>query len=134
MWDLLTKHDFRDASRSRRWNNTMSTPRHASTPIRRISRGSLSAGTGRSQDKTPLSFLQAEALPILAEESGALQDNLERLSHIQNALSTFNESFGMFLYGLKMNAFCVEWPEAPTEEHLQRYEARKCAWHCGGAD
>lgn len=92
----------------------MSTPRH--TPIRRISRGSFSEGTARAHSETPLSFLCEEALPILSEETTTLQDNMEQLRDMHAALSTFNESFAMFLYGLRMNAFCVEWPEAPGEE------------------
>lgn len=40
-----------------------------------------------------------------------MQANLEAVHEIQGALQTFDESFSMFLYGLKMNAFCVEWPE-----------------------
>lgn len=47
----------------------------------------------------------------LAYETATLQSNFEALDEIQGALHTFDESFSMFLYGLKMNAFCVEWPE-----------------------
>lgn len=123
---MLTKHD-QHAIRTRRVakSTAMSTPRHTSTPIRRISRGSLTAGSGRAHEPTPLSFLQNEALPILSEETNALQDNLEQMGEIEHALTTFNENFAMFLYGLKMNAFCVEWPEAPVEENLRRYEAQR---------
>ena len=92
----------------------MSTPRRTMTPIRGAS-GSLRP---RPAD-TPLTFLQDEALPMLAEETTALQDNLAQIADIQHALSTFNENFAAFLYGIKMNAFCVEWPEAPTEASLR---------------
>lgn len=51
----------------------------------------------------------------LADETAALQANLEGVDEIQSALHTFDESFSMFLYGLKMNAFCVEWPEVSDE-------------------
>lgn len=47
----------------------------------------------------------------LAYETATLHANLEQLEEIQGALYTFDESFSMFLYGVKMNAFCVEWPE-----------------------
>ena len=125
---MLTKHD-QHAMRTRRVarSTAMSTPRHTSTPIRRISRGSLTAASGRAHEPTPLSFLQNEALPILTEETHALQDNLEQMGEIEHALTTFNENFAMFLYGLKMNAFCVEWPEAPVEESLCRHEAQRAA-------
>lgn len=100
--------------------------RHTATPIRRISSGSLAFGArSQSHAATPLSFLQEEALPILADETGALQENLAQLTEIEGALRTFNESFAMFLYGIKMNAFCVEWPEAPSDENLAR--ARRTA-------
>ena len=92
----------------------MARPRRTRTPTRGAS-GSLRP---RSAD-TPLTFLQDEALPILAEETTALQDNLAQIAEIQQALSTFNENFAAFLYGIKMNAFCVEWPEAPTEASLR---------------
>ncbi|WFD24621.1 DASH complex subunit dam1 [Malassezia equina] len=46
------------------------------------------------------------------------------MADIQQSLSTFNESFAAFLYGIKMNAFCVEWPEAPTDAHFQAWAAR----------
>lgn len=96
-----------------------STPRRASTPIRGVSSGSISARPHGDDASTPLSFLQEQALPILVEETAALHDNFAQLAEIQHAMSTFNESFAAFLYGIKMNAFCVEWPEAPTEESLR---------------
>ncbi|WFD36733.1 hypothetical protein MCUN1_003620 [Malassezia cuniculi] len=81
-------------------------PRKISPFAERLASESDNART-REQSQTPLSFLCDEALPILSEETGTLQDNLEQLREMQNALSTFNESFAMFLYGIKMNAFCA---------------------------
>ncbi|SHO79667.1 Similar to S.cerevisiae protein DAM1 (Essential subunit of the Dam1 complex (aka DASH complex)) [Malassezia sympodialis ATCC 42132] len=102
------------------------TPRRTSTPIRVLSGSTLSSHAGRSQRPTvtPLTFLEDEALPILAEETAALHANLADMADIHQSLSTFNESFAAFLYGIKMNAFCVEWPEAPTDAHLQAWAAR----------
>lgn len=110
------------------------------TPVRRVSRGSISShhraslsggtaagnsvGAGAGQGTTPLSFL-TQAMGDLAYETATLQSNLEAIDEIQGALHTFDESFSMFLYGLKMNAFCVEWPEAPGEENFDRAEMRK---------
>ncbi|WFD03996.1 DASH complex subunit dam1 [Malassezia obtusa] len=103
----------------------MSAPRHTSTPIRRISSGSFAFGSrSQSHAATPLSFLQDEALPMLAEETSALHENLAQMTEIEGALRTFNESFAAFLYGIKMNAFCIEWPEAPSEENLARARRR----------
>ena len=89
------------------------TPRRTSTPIRVLSGSTLSSHAGRSQRPTvtPLTFLEDEALPILAEETAALHANLADMADIHQSLSTFNESFAAVLYGIKMNAFCVEWPE-----------------------
>ena len=103
----------------------MSAPRGTSTPIRRISSGSFALFSRSHADTaTPLSFLADDALPMLAEETAALQDNLAQLAEIDTALRTFNESFATFLYGIKMNAFCVEWPEAPSDENLARAQRR----------
>ncbi|WFD44187.1 hypothetical protein MPSI1_002853 [Malassezia psittaci] len=65
-------------------------------------------------------FSSREALPMLEEETSTLQQNLAQIQEIHNALHTFDESFATFLYGIKMNAFCVEWPEAPSEQDLAR--------------
>ncbi|WFC95782.1 DASH complex subunit dam1 [Malassezia brasiliensis] len=103
----------------------MSAPRGTSTPIRRISSGSLALFSRSHTDAaTPLSFLADDALPMLTEETAALQNNLTQLAEIDTALRTFNESFATFLYGIKMNAFCVEWPEAPSNENLARAQRR----------
>ncbi|WFD32519.1 DASH complex subunit dam1 [Malassezia sp. CBS 17886] len=100
----------------------MATPKRPATPIRRLS-GSLRASSqAHMRADTPLAFLQDEALQVLAEETTALQGNLEQLHEIHGALATFNESFATFLYGVRMNAFCVEWPEAPSESSLAQFE------------
>jgi DASH complex subunit DAM1 len=33
------------------------------------------------------------------------------MTQLHDALGTFNESFAAYMYAMKMNAFCVEWPE-----------------------
>jgi len=81
-------------------------------PLRRIS-GSLTS-LARSQDRTHtspsgLDFLQP-ALTELADEAATLVSNIQHLNELHDALGTFNESFAGWLYALKMNAFCVEWP------------------------
>lgn len=85
------------------------------TPIRRVSRGSISSHLRASTSNlnavaTPLSFL-TQAMSDLSYETSTLHSNLECVEEIDRALLTFDESFSMFLYGLRMNAFCVEWPE-----------------------
>ncbi|PWN28501.1 hypothetical protein BDZ90DRAFT_231492 [Jaminaea rosea] len=90
------------------------------TPLRRVSRGSISAlSQSRGASSTPLSFLEG-ALGNLADETSILSSNLEDLASIHDALSTFNEGFAMFLYGLKVAAYCIEWSEAPQEDNFAR--------------
>ncbi|WVO13850.1 hypothetical protein L204_101473 [Cryptococcus depauperatus] len=97
-------------------------------PLRRISTGSLSS-LARSTDRSAtsasgLEFL-APALTDLADEAATLASNTSQLTALHDALGTFNEAFAGYLYALKMNAFCVEWPEAPNELSFQRMEGLK---------
>lgn len=41
-----------------------------------------------------------------------LEANFMHLQLMHESLSRFNESFASFLYGMNMNAFCVDFPEA----------------------
>ncbi|GFZ50053.1 hypothetical protein JCM24511_07806 [Saitozyma sp. JCM 24511] len=84
-------------------------------PLRRISTGSLST-LARSQDRahsspSGLDFLQP-AITELADEAATLSTNIQRLNDLHDALGTFNEAFAGWMYALKMNAFCVEFPES----------------------
>lgn len=40
-----------------------------------------------------------------------LEANFMHLQLMHESLSRFSESFASFLYGLNMNAFCVDFPE-----------------------
>ncbi|KTW31581.1 hypothetical protein T552_00219 [Pneumocystis carinii B80] len=91
------------------------------TPLRRIEKGSLShLSSSRSrQDPFPLDSLA----PAFAEMTDALidvQQNFEHVQSIHSNLVRFSESFASFLYGLNMNAFCVDFPEAPVQESFKR--------------
>ena len=84
------------------------------TPLRRVSQGSLSA-LARSQSNaaggsTGLEFL-APAMAELAEEMEMMATNLDSLNEISDSLDSFNEAFASYLYVMKMNTLCVEWPE-----------------------
>ena len=46
----------------------------------------------------------------LADEAATLSSNVGMLNDLHHSLGLFNESFAGWLYALKMNAFCVEWP------------------------
>ncbi|KAI4151432.1 MAG: hypothetical protein L6R39_002030 [Caloplaca ligustica] len=49
-----------------------------------------------------------------------LEANFMHLQLMHESLSRFNENFAGFLYGLNMNAFCVDFPEAPIPESFKR--------------
>lgn len=91
----------------------MSRPTPHRTPLRRISQGSLFA-LSRSQNfpNAPhgLGFLEP-AMSELADETEALQANLEGFRHLSDSLKTFNESFASWLYAMNMNALTTDWPQ-----------------------
>ncbi len=47
-----------------------------------------------------------------------LEANFMHLQLMHESLARFSESFASFLYGLNMNAFCVDYPEASNERQL----------------
>ncbi|OAP58551.1 hypothetical protein AYL99_07641 [Fonsecaea erecta] len=54
-----------------------------------------------------------------------LEANLMHLQLMHESLSRFGESFASFLYGLNMNAFVVDFPEAPIIESIKRWQKRQ---------
>ncbi|EUC65446.1 DASH complex subunit Dam1 [Rhizoctonia solani AG-3 Rhs1AP] len=88
------------------------------TPLKRVSHGSLSAlarSTGADNGPTGLDFLEP-AFAEFADEAAVMHRNIERMGDLYETLETFNESFCSFLYALNMNAFTVEWPQAPRPD------------------
>ncbi|GAA98515.1 uncharacterized protein L969DRAFT_18175 [Mixia osmundae IAM 14324] len=86
------------------------------TPIRRISRGSLSAlSASRSgANGAPLAHLES----VFGELRDAMEDyssHMASLCEINNGLDRFNQAFAGYLYGLKMNAYTTEYSEAPAK-------------------
>ena len=49
-----------------------------------------------------------------------LENNFQHLQLMHESLSRFSESFAGFLYGMNMNAFCVDFPETPVPESFKR--------------
>lgn len=47
------------------------------------------------------------------------------LQLLNDSISRFNETFGAFLYGLNMTAFCVDFPEAPMRESYARHQGAR---------
>jgi DASH complex subunit DAM1 len=51
-----------------------------------------------------------------------LEANFMHLQLMHESLARFSESFAGFLYGLNMNAFCVDFVEGPVKESFVRQE------------
>ncbi|ODQ79988.1 hypothetical protein BABINDRAFT_138112 [Babjeviella inositovora NRRL Y-12698] len=61
----------------------------------------------------------------LSDSMGDLDLNCQNLQIVHESLTSFNESFASFLYGLQMNAWCVEFTEGPTKESFLHLEKMK---------
>lgn len=82
------------------------------TPIRRISRGSLSYSLqGGQQD--PLDRL-APLFTELADSFEVLAENFQLMNAVNDELDSFNNSFAAYLYGLKMNAYTTDFTDCPV--------------------
>ncbi|KAE9961293.1 hypothetical protein BLS_002690 [Venturia inaequalis] len=104
----------RSASRTR-------IPSRPTTPLRPSSRNSLrnSQQASTAAAYNPLDALEAQ----FAEFSDGMADLEANFMHLQlmhESLSRFSESFAGFLYGMNMNAFCVDFLEAPVQESFKR--------------
>ncbi|KAK9896433.1 hypothetical protein P389DRAFT_180216 [Cystobasidium minutum MCA 4210] len=93
-------------------------PPPATTPLRRISRGSLVAlSASRTREADLYGPTLGHLAPAFAELAETIEDlavNLEALDAINQSLDDFNESFAGLLLGLRANAYTSEFPEAPT--------------------
>lgn len=90
------------------------------TPLRPSSRGSFRESAQRSTnaggDPFPLNAFE----PAFAELADAVTDLEANMMHFQlmhESLARFSEDFASFLYGLNMNAFCVDFPEVSNFVH-----------------
>jgi DASH complex subunit DAM1 len=83
------------------------------TPLRPSSRSSLresGKGSFGGASDAPLEAFE----PAFAELSDSMADLEANFMHLQlmhESLARFSENFASFLYGLNMNAFCVDFPE-----------------------
>lgn len=91
-----------------------------STPLRPSSRTSLRdsqtftpGSLGASKSAFSLEGLEP-AFAELSDSMATLEYNFTHLQVMHESLSRFNESFAAFLYGMNMNAFCVDFPEVNT--------------------
>ncbi|EON66958.1 hypothetical protein W97_06074 [Coniosporium apollinis CBS 100218] len=100
-------------------------PSRPTTPLRPPSRSSFrGSASARSSQHGPHAPTPLESLePAFAELSDGMADLEANFMHLQlmhESLARFSESFAAFLYGLGMNAFCVDFPEAPIPESFKR--------------
>jgi DASH complex subunit DAM1 len=100
------------ASADKRSNSRSRTSR-PTTPLRPSSRSSFrdsarSAGDGDAP--FPLNAFEP-AFAELADSMADLEANMMHFQLMHESLARFSESFASFLYGLNMNAFCVDFPE-----------------------
>ncbi|KAK5013035.1 DASH complex subunit dam1, partial [Cryomyces antarcticus] len=102
-------------------------PPHPTTPLRPPSRTSLRESShkhtsnqqfGSSATSHPLDALEP-AFAELSDSMADLEANFMHLQLLHESLSRFSENFAGFLYGLNMNAFCVDFPEAPVAESFR---------------
>lgn len=90
--------------------NPLSRP---TTPLRPSSRSSLRDSARKSTGGYSSAPLEAFE-PAFAELSDSMADLEANFMHLQlmhESLARFSENFASFLYGLNMNAFCVDFPE-----------------------
>ncbi|PQE27726.1 DASH complex subunit Dam1 protein [Rutstroemia sp. NJR-2017a BVV2] len=83
------------------------------TPLRPSSRSSLHDSAKKASGGLSSAPLEAFE-PAFAELSDSMADLEANFMHLQlmhESLARFSENFASFLYGLNMNAFCVDFPE-----------------------
>ncbi|KAI4138573.1 MAG: hypothetical protein LQ341_004603 [Variospora aurantia] len=99
----------------------MAPPSRPTTPLRPSSRTSLRESQTFTPGGSTSSAFPLESLePAFAELSDSMADLEANFMHLQlmhESLSRFNENFASFLYGLNMNAFCVDFPEVSVRQH-----------------
>ena len=95
------------------------------TPLRPSSRSSF---RGSQSNGVAPAFALDALEPQFAELSDSMADLEANFMHLQlmhESLSRFGESFASFLYGLNMNAFVVDFPEAPTADSIKRFRKQQ---------
>ncbi|KAG6003853.1 hypothetical protein E4U21_001652 [Claviceps maximensis] len=116
-----THHD--GSARGQKRSNSQTRQSRPTTPLRPSSRSSF-RDSARDAGKNAPSFPLNTFEPAFAELSDAMADLEANMMHFQlmhESLSRFSESFASFLYGMNMNAFCVDFPEGPIPESFGRH-------------
>ncbi|KAA8906284.1 DASH complex subunit Dam1-domain-containing protein [Sphaerosporella brunnea] len=92
------------------------------TPLRRSN--SRSGARQLSNESFPLNALEPQ-FAELSDAMATLEANFHDLREMHDSISRFNENFSAFLYGLNLNAYCVDFPEAPAGPESYARVARK---------
>ncbi|KAF2813744.1 uncharacterized protein BDZ99DRAFT_409770 [Mytilinidion resinicola] len=112
-----------EPSSGRRSGSRSRPPSRSQTPLRPSSRSSLRESSQRAagpyNTATPLDALEP-AFADLSDSMADLENNFMHLQLMHESLARFSESFAGFLYGMNMNAFCVDFPEAPVPESFKQ--------------
>ncbi|KAJ5136084.1 hypothetical protein N7448_004638 [Penicillium atrosanguineum] len=96
------------------------------TPLRPSSRSSLREAHGYGHSISNAGYNQPAINALepqfaeLADSMADLEANFMHLQLMHESLTRFSESFASFLYGLNMNAFCLDFPEAPIADSFRR--------------
>lgn len=104
-------------------SNSRTRTSRPTTPLRPSSRSSFrdsARSVGDGDAPFPLNAFE----PAFAELTDAMADLEANMMHFQlmhESLARFSESFASFLYGLNMNAFCVDFPEVRIFATPARY-------------
>ncbi|KAK4445045.1 DASH complex subunit Dam1 [Podospora aff. communis PSN243] len=117
----------RDSSAKRARSTSRTRTSRPTTPLRPSSRSSFRE-SARESVSGEASFPLNTFEPAFAELSDAMADLEANVMHFQlmhESLARFSESFASFLYGLNMNAFCVDFPEGPMAESFQRMKQQE---------
>ncbi|KAL2129481.1 hypothetical protein VTI74DRAFT_7690 [Chaetomium olivicolor] len=121
----MTHNDRETPSHRRARSTSRSRP---TTPLRPSSRSSLRDSARNSVQGDGAAFPLNAFEPAFAELSDAVADLEANIMHFQlmhESLARFSESFASFLYGLNMNAFCVDFPEGPMAESFRRMKLKE---------
>ena len=95
------------------------------TPLRPSSRSSF---RGSQSNGIAPAFALDALEPQFAEFGDSMADLEANFMHLQlmhESLGRFGESFASFLYGLNMNAFVVDFPEAPMTDSIKRFQKQQ---------
>jgi DASH complex subunit DAM1 len=81
--------------------------RRPTTPLRRSLSLSHSRARDSSSTEPPLQHL-GHVFAEVADAFADLSASFEALNDINNGLDGFNEAFGGYLYGLRINSYCCD--------------------------